>query len=281
MDDTGLKAPGSVTEMLRRLDETSGAMPRRLKQCADFTRRHLPLIAVSTVSEMAEASDVAPSVYIRFCKALGFSGYSEMQGLFQTRFQDFRPDYNERLEELRSEGILGTGRLLADFTEAGHKSLMALENTVTREALDRIALRMAEARTVHLVGLRRAFAVVSNMAYLFEGFDLPANLHFSSGMLTAKGAILPGDVVFAVTFAPFSSETVDLAKGAKARGAIVIGLTDARHCPLGVFADDMLFAPEEEVGGFRGLNAALTLTTTLAVATKSARRSVDPGSQNP
>ncbi|MEM8732537.1 MAG: MurR/RpiR family transcriptional regulator, partial [Pseudomonadota bacterium] len=66
-------APSDITSFLERLDASSEAMPKRLKQCAAFTRRHLHLIAVSTVSEMAKACEVAPSVYMRFCQALGFS----------------------------------------------------------------------------------------------------------------------------------------------------------------------------------------------------------------
>ena len=66
--------PANVSELLEKLDGISGALPNRLRQCAEFTRRHLHLIAVSTVSDMAKASGVAPSVYMRFCQALGFSG---------------------------------------------------------------------------------------------------------------------------------------------------------------------------------------------------------------
>ncbi|MEO0760503.1 MAG: MurR/RpiR family transcriptional regulator, partial [Pseudomonadota bacterium] len=247
-------------------------MPRRLKQCASFTRRHLHLIAVSTVSEMAQACDVAPSVYIRFCQALGFTGYSEMQALFRARYTEFRPNYEARLASLREEGAIGTDRLLGDFSEAGHKSLLSMANTVTQESLDRIARSMASARVVHLVGLRRAFAVVSNMTYLLDKMGVPANLHFGAGMLNAAGAIFPGDVLFAVTFAPFSAETVRLAETAARQGVTVYACTDTERCPLAEWAAEMLIVREDEVAGFRGLNAAMTLTTALAVAAGGLRK---------
>lgn len=265
-------APASVSELLERLDGLSAALPNRLKQCAEFTRRHLHLIAVSTVSDMAKASDVAPSVYMRFCQALGFSGYSEMQSLFRARYADFRPDYDERLANLRQDGSFGTGRLLADFAESGHKSLMSLANTVTNERLDSIARGLASAQVVHLVGLRRAFAVVSNMAYLLDKLGVPANLHYGAGMLSADRAIFPEDVLFAVTFSPFSEETVRLAEVAAKRGVTVYGLTDSERCPIAEFADEMLIAREDEVGGFRALTGAITLTTTLAVAVRALRQ---------
>lgn len=265
------QAPGSVTELLERLDASMDGFPKRLKQCAVFTRRHLHLIAVSTVSDMAHACEVAPSVYMRFCQALGFSGYSEMQALFRARYTDLRPDYEMRLASLRAEGALGTSRLLADFAEAGQKSLLSLGNTVTHDAADRVARGMAEARIIHLVGLRRAFSVVSNMAYILDQLGVPAALHFGAGMLNSGQTILPGDVLFAVTYAPFSEETVRLARQVSERGIPVFGLTDSEQCPLSDFASELLLAREDEVGGFRAPNASIALTTALAVAVKALR----------
>jgi DNA-binding MurR/RpiR family transcriptional regulator len=265
-------APESVADLLARLDAAGEALPKRLKQCAAFTRRHSHLIAVSTVSEMAAACGVAPSVYMRFCQALGFSGYSEMQALFRARYAAFRPNYEERLATLREDGAMGARRLLAEFAEAGHKSLISLSNTVTSDQLDRIAQGMAAARVVHLVGLRRAFAVVSNMAYLLDKLGVPASLHYGAGMLNAEGAIFPGDVLFAVTFAPFSEETIRLAETAAKRGVTVYGCTDSERCPVAEWAAEMLIVREDEVAGFRAPTAAITLTTTLAVAVGGLRR---------
>ena len=265
-------APGNVTELMEKLDASADGLPRRLKQCADFTRRHLHLIAVSTVSEMAKACDVAPSVYMRFCQALGFSGYAEMQTLLRARFTEFRPNYEKRLANLRDEGAIHTGRLLADFTEAGHKSLLSLSNAVTSGELDRIARGMADARVIHLVGLRRAFSVVSSMAYTFDQLGVPAALHYGAGMLNSANSIFAGDVLFAATYAPFSAETIQLAETVSARGIAVYCLTDTDQCPAAEFATELLIAREDEVSGFRALTASITLTTALAVAVKALRK---------
>lgn len=264
-------APGNVTELLERLDASADGLPRRLRQCADFTRRHLHLIAVSTVSDMARDCDVAPSVYMRFCQALGFSGYAEMQALLRARFTEFRPNYETRLANLREGGAVHTGRLLADFTEAGHKSLLSLGNVLTSDGLDRIARGMADARVIHLVGLRRAFTVVSSMAYTFDQLGVPAALHYGAGMLSSANSIFEGDVLFAATYAPFSAETLRLAGTVAERGIPVYCLTDTDQCPASQYASDLLIAREDEVSGFRALTASITLTTALAVAVKALR----------
>ena len=125
--------PTNITQTIERLDQMQDELPKRLKQCASFTRRHLHLVAVSTVSDMAKASGVAPSVYIRFCQAIGFSGYSEMQGLFRVQYTSFRPDYEQRLAQVRPDVAQGSGQLLGEFTEAGHKSLLSLGNSVAND----------------------------------------------------------------------------------------------------------------------------------------------------
>ncbi|SDE78901.1 MurR/RpiR family transcriptional regulator [Limimaricola pyoseonensis] len=264
-------APNNVTQTIERLDELIDTLPKRLNQCATFTRRHLHLIAVSTVSDMARAAEVAPSVYMRFCQALGFSGYSEMQALFRAQYTGFRPAYDERLATLRPEMAGGTGRLLAEFAEAGHKSLISLANTVTSGGLEAIAQALAEAPLLHLVGMRRAYAVVSNMSYMLGKLEVPAVLHSDPGRLGGAAAVAPGHAVFAVTYASYSQETLDFAQAARARGARVYGLSDAPDGPLTELVDGLLVAHEGEVAGFRSLNASMTLATTLVVAVAALR----------
>ncbi|MBD3626039.1 MAG: MurR/RpiR family transcriptional regulator, partial [Rhodobacteraceae bacterium] len=104
IEDQGAAAPKNVSELLGRLDADTDKLPKRLRQCAKFTRAHLHLIAVSTVAEMAEASGVAASAYMRFCQALGFRGYFEMQALFRTQFTAFRTGYEARLAAVDTGG---------------------------------------------------------------------------------------------------------------------------------------------------------------------------------
>lgn len=270
IEDQDVIAPGSVAELLERLDADAERLPKRLRQCASFTRQHLHLIAVSTVAEMAEASGVAASAYMRFCQAQGFRGYSEMQALFRTQFTEFRPGYEARLASVDTGGE-GIGRLLADFAESGHKSLLSIANTVTSDALEATAQGLSRARVIHVVGLRRAFAVASSMSYLFGKMGVASVLHSGNGLLDSSAVIQAGDAVFAITYAPFSPETLSLAAEAAERGVPVFGLTDTAECPLAGVANELLVAREDEVGALRALNASITLTTALSVAVGALR----------
>ena len=265
------RAPDSMTAFLARLDAREADLPKRLRQCATFARQNLHLIAISTVSQMAEAAGVAPSVFLRFCQAIGFSGYSEMQALFRNRVSDERPPYDRRLAELRHDHISGPS-LLTEFSETGLRSLVNLQNSVSDEDVAQVVSGLAQARTIHLMGLRRAFAVAASMAYLLDKMQVPAILHNGLlGGISGRDVIRPQDAVFAISFAPFSPETIETAEQAAARGVAVYGMSDTLECPLRDIAKRLLIAREDEVGTLRAPIAAITLATTLCVAVGAER----------
>ena len=147
----------------------------------------------------------------------------------------------------------------------------ALAKSVDEAALEQAVAALKAADTVHLVGLRRAFPVASYLAYAFEKMDIPAMLHDGVGKLDHRHALRPGDVLLAITFSPYSEETLTLAADARARGLPVVAMTDRLTSPLVRQASAVLTVPEVDFGAFRSLSATLALAITLAVAVGSAR----------
>lgn len=264
--------PASVEEFRERLAGVIDSLPRRLRQCADHIAANTDRIAVSTVAELAAGADVPPSALMRFCQILGFSGFSEMQRLFREAYAPGWPDYSTRLRNLKDGGAGSPQALLGEFVEAGRLSLEALAKAVDEAALARAVAVLAAAETVHVVGLRRAFPVASYLAYVFDKMEVPAMLHDGVGRLDHRFALRPGDAVLAITFAPYSEETVTLAADARTRGLPVVAVTDRLTSPLARLADALLTVPEVDFGAFRSLSATLALAMTLAVAVGSARR---------
>ena len=265
--------PASVDEFRARLADILDDLPRRLRQCADYIAANTDRIAVSTVAELATGADVPPSAVMRFCQILGFSGFSEMQRLFREAYSPGWPDYSTRLKNLKEGGAGSPTALLAELIEAGRQSLEALAKSADEVALQQAVAVLAGADTIHVVGLRRAFPVASYLAYVFEKMSVPAMLHDGVGKLDHRFALRPNDAVLAITFAPYSEETLTLAQDAKARGLPVVALTDRMTSPLVRFSDAILTVPEVDFGAFRSLSATIAMAIALAVAVGSARGS--------
>lgn len=263
-------APKSVEEFRARLADLGQGLPKRLAQCADYVAGNLDRIAVSTVAEIAAGADVPPSAVMRFCQILGFSGYSGMQRLMREAYAPGLPDYATRLANLKT-GAGGAGRLLAEFVEAGRMSLEGLTKSVDETALEAAVHTLARAEMIHIIGLRRAYPVASYLAYVLEKLSVPAMLHEGAGKLDHRHALRPKDAVLAISFAPYSEETLSFARDARDRGLAVVALTDQTTSPLARSASTALAVQEVDFGAFRALSATIALAITLAVAVGSAR----------
>ena len=266
-----VQAPATVEEFRDRLTEVIDDLPRRLRQCADYIAANTDRIAVSTVADLAAGADVPPSALMRFCQILGFSGFSEMQRLFRGAYAPGWPDYSTRLKNLKDGGAGSPTALLAEFIEAGRLSLESLATSVDEGVLAQSVQILSAAETIHIIGLRRAFPVACYLAYVFEKMEVPAMLHDGVGKLDHRFALRPADALLAITFAPYSEETLTLAQDARGRGLSVVALTDRLTSPLAKSADAVLTVPEVDFGAFRSLSATLAMAMALAVAVGSAR----------
>jgi DNA-binding MurR/RpiR family transcriptional regulator len=266
-------APTSLDAFRAQLQDLMPTLPKRMKQCAEYLRANPERIAVSTVAELATGAGVQPSALMRFCQLMGFSGFSDMQKMFREVYSPALPDYGTRLSNLRNRGAGSPSALLAEFVDAGRMSLENLTHTVDSRVLDQSVEALAGAQVIHIVGLRRAFPVASYLSYAFEKMGIAAMLHDGTGKLDHSHAIRDGDAVIAITFAPYSQETVDMAQAAAACGLPVVAITDTVMSPVQSPGILPLSVSEVDFWAFRALSATLSLAITLAVAVGTRRES--------
>lgn len=264
-------APETLEAFFRLLADRAETMPKRLRQCADFISQYPDRVAVSTVAELAAAAEVQPSAMMRFCQELGFSGFSQLQKLFREEYARNWPDYATRLSNLRGMGAQSPGAMLAEFVEAGRASLEKLMTTVSPEMLEKAVDVLAKAPMIHVVGFRRAFPVASYFDYAFEKMAIPSFLHTGVGKLNTAHALRGGEAMLAITFAPYSAETVAFAESAGQRGLDVVAITDSLSSPLRRLDAIPLLVSEIDVGAFRALSATFAIAITLAVAVGARR----------
>lgn len=264
-------APRDLADLRARIAAAGPDLSPRLKDCAAYVLEHGDRVAFDTVADAAAAAGVPPSALIRFAKALGFSGFTEMQRLFRADVAAPRPDYRTRLATLRAHGDDSPQALLADFSAAATASIERFAASVDRGALARAVALLGAAPLIHVVARRRSFAMASHVAYLLRRLGRPAVLHDGVGGIDGEALVGPGHAVFAVSFAPYAAETVALAETARARGGFVVAITDAGLSPLRAVADVAFEVNEEEVGGFRSFAATFCLATALCVAVGAQR----------
>jgi DNA-binding MurR/RpiR family transcriptional regulator len=272
MDDMNNRAPGSPSELQARILDDYDRLSNRLRQIARFAVDHPNDMALETIAVIAERAGVQPSAVIRFAKAFGFTGFSDMQRVYQARLAESVSSYSERIRRLRTEKhhhgdeptVYG---MLREFCEVNTVSLEHLPEAVSPAELDRATEMLARARTVHLCGYRRSFPVVSFLAYALGRIDCHADLLDGvGGMLEQQAARLAADgVLVAVSFHPYAPETMDVVTRAHDQGCPVIVITDTPLSPIATNAALCFEVHDAELYTFRSLTASMCLAQTLAV----------------
>jgi DNA-binding MurR/RpiR family transcriptional regulator len=271
-----LSPPRDFTALKALIAQRAAALPKRLAQIAAYALENPDEIAFGTVSSIAEQAQVQPSALVRFSQSMGYQGFSDMQEVFRSRLRDHILNYGERLQQLRdhAEQASKPNVILRGFCEASARSIAALDEKLDPALLDGAVERLALARSIYLLGLRRSYPIASYMAYAFGKLGVRAMLVDGVGGLASEqiASATPEDAVLAISFAPYASETVHLAREAAKRSVPVVSVTDSPFSPLAQIAKPWIEVSEANFEGFRSMAATLTLAMTLAVAIAERRQ---------
>jgi DNA-binding MurR/RpiR family transcriptional regulator len=250
-------------------------LPRRLMQVAGYALENPDEIAFGTVASIAAKADVQPSALVRFSRALGYQGFTELQDIFRSRLRERVLNYDERLAKMREHGIASSksGLVLDGFLEAAEQSVGRFREKVDHDAIERAVDLMAKAETLYLIGLRRSFPITSYMSYALGKLGIRNILVDAVAGMGAEQAsfITERDAVLSISFTPYASETVTLTNAAKARGADIISVTDSVFSPIAPSADVLLEIVEANFEGFRSMAVTMALAMTLTVSVAARR----------
>jgi DNA-binding MurR/RpiR family transcriptional regulator len=268
--------PRDVPALKALIAERAAALPKRLTQIAAYALENPDEIAFGTVSSIAAQAEVQPSALVRFSQAMGYQGFSDMQEVFRSSLRDRILNYGERIQKLRdhAEEASKPNVILQGFCDASARSIASLGEKLAPGILDQAVQRLASARTIYLLGIRRSYPVAFYMAYAFGKLGVRVILVDAAGGLGTEQMTFATaeDAVLAVTFAPYAPETIQLARAAAARQVPVVAITDSPFSPLAQIAEPWIEVSEANFEGFRSMAATLTLAMTLAVAVAERRQ---------
>lgn len=266
-------------------DETSAALnallPELGAQMAGAARHvlaHPEDVAVFSMRELARRAGVPPVTMVRLAQRLGLPGYAELRRRYVDGVRAgrlFGPAANRNADAARdiaataarTAGALGfAGEFFAAEQEILRRALSRLEEAALEEA----ATLLAGARRVQVVGRRTTHPAAFALAYALR--KARPDVFLADDTAGAPESFLEdvtaGDVLVAVTFAPYSRMTQNLAGAAAQAGARIIGITDAPSAPLAQLAGRLLFVtpttsrafPESAVGALAMGNLLVALT---------------------
>jgi DNA-binding MurR/RpiR family transcriptional regulator len=267
-------APTNSEKLRAEIVKSYDNLSPRLQQVAKYVLDNPNDMALQTLAVIADRCHVQPSTIVRFAKTFGYDGASQMQELFRDEMltQPPSPSYAERIRQFSrragANGSIAPHDVMREFADSNILALEHLKDSVRKADLERAIDLIRSANAVYIVGLRRSFPVASYLAYALRHVDKRAFLLDGvAGMLTEQAGMMGAkDLLVAISFNPYASETAQVAAAAKERKARIIAITDSRLSPIAGAADLTFEIKDAEVRQFRSLTASLCLAQSLVIS---------------
>ncbi|MBA2921257.1 SIS domain-containing protein [Sphingomonas sp. MAH-20] len=267
-----LSAPATAEQLRAEIVRRYESLSKRLQQIGRYILDEPNDIALETLAVIASRCGVQPSAIVRFAKSFGFEGASQMQRLFRDGLlsNNAALGYSERVRQLSEATNAGNAEpadLLAEFVEGNTLALQNLLQTVSGADMRAAVDAILKAEIVHVVGFRRSFPVASYLTYsLLQAGKRTTFIDGVAGLAMQQVQTMTADdVLIAISFHPYSEETVAVVEAAQGRGAKVLAISDSLVSPVAKPAQCVLQVRESEVRKFRSLAASMALAQALAI----------------
>lgn len=253
-----------MANFLQELNNKYDTFTRSQRLIAAYLTNNLNDIAFCTLEELAERIGVSTTTIIRFCRALKYTGYSEMQKDIQSNIQT-KVGLPQRLSNKKkhSNNTLLTDSFQNDINNI-HQTLEIQNNHDIQAAIDYIST----ASNVYVLGMRSSFSISYYMASRLSEIRENVRLIQSVGMLYPEEIVSakPGDVCIAFLFPRYSKLSTTILSWLKNEGVKIILFTSLNYSVIQRYGDVILPCAISSVSYKNSYAAPLSLSNYLIAA---------------
>ncbi len=218
-----LDRPPEVKRQRNVLELVRAALPNLRKSDAKVAALVLAEpseVLESTISETAERAGVSQPTVIRFCVAIGFSGFQEFKLRLAHSLALGRPATHSVI--LRSDSSGGVADKIFDYTLS---SLDWARQHLDRDALERAVAILSRAHSIEFFGFGASGLVALDGQQKFPLFGVPCRAQSDSHQQIMTASMMkPGDVAVVISNTGSNRQIVDAARVVQTSGAKLIGV---------------------------------------------------------
>ncbi|MBI4912698.1 MAG: SIS domain-containing protein [Acidobacteria bacterium] len=238
-----VKAPPAPPDIQSRLAEAYRDLPEAQRAVADALMGDPLLGALWGIEAMAQRARVSPGTVMRLARRLGFGGFSDFRDALRAACRTRSGE--KGLEDLEGPAdLFGT---LAEVVQRDSQHLARMIQAVDHDTLEAAGRALLGAR--HRVILGRGIGQVMGLilAFYLTQAGVPCVAALPSDFSNQAANLGREDLLVAISFHPYSRETLDAAAFARQNGVPVLALSDRADSPLAGLSDLLIPVPSEDL----------------------------------
>ena len=258
----------SVRENILALFDTLSPKQRRL---ARFILDNEDIVVFASANDVGERVGVSAATVVRFCRALGYEGYTDLQAAIRVQF----PQYRTTVEKMAAHLVNGNRieNLPGRIAQTNTNNIQDTMNQVSSETLSAATAAIIQARHIRIFGsgLSMAAAVLVEHALTSLGFSARACIHGRANQSIELAHLTDRDLVIVISLWRYLRDTVEATQAAREVGATSIALTDSPVAPVARLANYIFIASTEGAAHSRSLTGIISLIELINAAIASER----------
>ena len=219
-----------------------------MRRIAKAIRDNPALVLEKTISQIADSCGTSVASVVRFCRAVGVSGYAELRMSLATELgkeaAQFGADFTMGAEIARTDTLEEMASKVASL------EMLAIEETVSSldfKALERVVAALDKAQRILLFGIGASHFVAQDLHHKL--FRVGRNVFLMMDAHEAwTAALLSPQQTVAIGFSHsgVTADTVQFLDLARQNGALTVAVTGARDSALARAADERLITHARE-----------------------------------
>ncbi|WP_424989972.1 MurR/RpiR family transcriptional regulator [Fluviibacterium sp. S390] len=239
------------SDLTRRLKAQIDDLPPRLKHVAKYIIDRPSDFALDPVRVTARKTGVSANSLVRLAEKMGFTGFDAFRTPFrQALASDPGTQSGNWLERLEQD--TQTSQAQAAMARNEIDIVTRSLRLLSQDRLNRTVTALTRARTAYVTATRGSYALAYYLHYVGR-MALPGLELIPRHMGTATDELLdigPEDCLLAITFSPYSTETIQSMRLARERGATLILLSDSEVIAPRIDPDIVLHVATRSAHGF-------------------------------
>ncbi|WGW12329.1 MurR/RpiR family transcriptional regulator [Saxibacter everestensis] len=230
---------GSPMGIVNKIQAQLPDMTKAMARIGEFLLTQPEAVLRMTIMELAVASGSSPATVTRFCRQVGYEGYSDFRVAIaadagrsaarESWAQDIGADFGP--DDAAPE-------VLRNLLNSHLKTLQDTAAQLDLAAMTEVAKAAASARHIDIYGIGGSSLVGSELQARLYRIGINA-FHWDEvhGGLTSAAMLDEGCLAFAISNTGRTKQTIEMLQEAKSAGATTVVLTNHPSSPLAIEAD--------------------------------------------
>lgn len=247
-------------------------LPNKQKLVADLIMENNNVIIFSTIQEIADAAGVNVATVVRFCKTLGFSGYSHLKNALRHYLIDKTSSWDS-IEQIEAQKDRDHIKMAYTSLKKDISNINHITRTLDEQIFEQVIEAIDKANKVLVIGSRESSPAVI-LASLLSFIGRPAESELRGGGPLGQKLVKlnSSDLLVSFGFYRCDPAVVKATEWATAKGLNNVVITDSIASPLSHAGKMVLTAVTEGSSVFQSSAAPIALVNAIVSSTALKRQ---------